>query len=218
MSCSAWNERWVARHYGELDPEDERLLEEHLAGCESCRSTLEDLGRARSLLREGMPSIPAAPRTVVLRTSRWSQPVWAFAGGLAAALVVFALGAWAGLTVLGGSERAVVSEPGTRAGGEAASPAAIERRIVSLEAELARLSARPEPEPAVPAGSCVTPEQLEAGLSRLEQQVRYDRFGDVEYLLGEMQAVERRAAGWVDETREAVRLVALSSDPRLSER
>jgi hypothetical protein len=217
MSCSTWNERWVAKLYGELDAEEERRLEAHLAGCDSCRDTLEELERARVLLREGMPVIPTAPRAVVLRAGRWSQPVWAFATGLAAALVVFALGAWAGSSLLHRSDRPALG-PGPLVASENADTAALEQRIDALQAELARLATRPEPADSVPAAACVTHEQLDAGLSRLEQQVKYDRFGDMEYLLGEMQQVERRAAGWVDETREAVRLVALSSDPRLNER
>ena len=40
----------------------------------------------------------------------------------------------------------------------------------------------------------------------------------MEFLIGEMNAVEFRAAQWVDETREGVRLVAMQNDPNLSQR
>ena len=40
----------------------------------------------------------------------------------------------------------------------------------------------------------------------------------MEFLLGEMTAVEWRAGRWVDETREAVQLAFMQSDPRFNER
>jgi len=219
MSCKNWNEEWVARLYGELDPGEEGRLEQHVAQCESCRATLEELDRARLLLREGTPAIPPAPRAVVLRSSAFGYPAWGFAAGLAAALVVFAVGVFSGVTMLGRPQGAS-STLEARGGEEAAQRAALEQRIASLEAELVRLTPAGEASTALPAAAarCASPEDLASGLAKLEEQVRYDRMTDVEYLLGEMNSVERRAAGWVDETREAVRLVALTSDPRLSER
>ena len=217
MSCPQWNEQWVAKLYDELEPAEERRLEEHLAICESCRGTLDGLARSRVLLREGMGAIPAAPRAIVLRSGR---PAWAFASGLAAALVVFGLGAWAGAGVLGQPPR----ERATVQSGPAAEETprvALEQRIRTLEAQLAELesaTSAARTEPVQPAAECVTREQLAADLGKLEQRFKYERLGDVEYLLGEMKSVERRAADWVDETREAVRLVALTSDPRLNER
>jgi anti-sigma factor RsiW len=218
MSCNEWNEQWVARLYGELDAGEERRLDQHVAGCAACARKLEELERARVLLREGTPAIPPAPRAVVLRSSTWRHPAWGFAAGLAAALVVFAAGVFAGVTTLG---RPVAEVGETRAAEDASQRAALEQRVVSLEAELVRLASAREARPTtLPASaeSCASPADLAAGLAKLEERVRYDRQIDVEYLLGEMQSVERRAAGWVDETREAVRLVALSSDPRLNER
>ena len=214
MSCKEWNEQWVARLYGELDPGEESRLERHVASCASCSARLEELERTRALLREGTPAIPPAPRAVVLRSSAWRHPAWGFAAGLAAVLAVFAAGAFAGMTALGRPEAA-------GAVADSAERAALEQRVVTLEAELVRLAASREEQLAattVPASAprCATPEDLAAGLAKLEEQVRYDRMTDVDYLLGEMQTVERRAAGWVDETREAVRLVA--ANPRLSER
>jgi len=220
MSCNEWNEQWVARLYGELDAGEERRLDQHVAGCAACSAKLEELERTRVLLREGTPAVPPAPRAVVLRSSAWRHPAWGFAAGLAAALVVFAAGTFAGMTTL----RRPVADVGageTRSAEDAAQRAALEQRVVSLEAELVRLaSAREAQSTTLPASAerCASPEDLAAGLAKLEEQVRYDRQIDVEYLLGQMQSVERRAAGWVDETREAVRLVALSSDPRLNER
>lgn len=217
MSCRQWNEQWVAKLYDELEPAEERRLEEHLATCESCRGTLDDLATSRLLLREGMAAIPSAPRAIVLRPGR---PVWAFASGLAAALLLFALGAWAGAGVLGDA----FEERADRGAGPTADETvrlALERRIVTLEAQLAELAtaATETPtEPAPAAVDCVTREELAADLGQIEQRFKYERLGDVEYLMGEMKSIERRAAGWVDETREAVRLVALTGDPRLNER
>ena len=218
MSCNAWNDQWVARLYDELDPDEERSLSRHLAGCESCRDTLEELERSRTLLRESVPIVPTAPRAVVLRASPVGRPVWAFAAGLAAALAIFAVGAWSGIGTSASSDPAAV-EVDTRLAADRTARETLERRIGMLEAELARRSAAQESWPgATRAAQCVTADELAQGLTRLEQRVKYDRLEDVEFLLGEMHAVERRAAGWVDDTREAVRLVALSNDPRLSER
>jgi len=222
MSCNEWNEQWVARLYGELDADEERRLERHAASCAACSAELEALGRARALLQEGMPTVPLAPRAVVLRSSTWRHPAWGFAAGLAAALVVFAAGVFAGVTALGrqGATDHGLGQARTETQQDAAQRAALEQRMVTLEAELVRLTSAREAQTTLPASAerCASPEDLAAGLAKLEQQVRYDRMTDVDYLLGEMQSVERRAAGWVDETREAVRLVALTSDPRLNER
>ena len=218
MSCKEWNEQWVARLYGELDAGEERRFEEHVARCASCAAELEELERARELLRGGTPAVPPAPRAVVLRSSAWRHPAWGFAAGLAAALVVFAAGVWAGVTTLGRPSTldAGVQQAHAAAEQDQAERAALEQRVVTLEAELVRLAASGEVRTALPASaeSCASREDL----AKLEEQVRYDRLSDYEYLVGEMQSIERRAAGWVDETREAVRLVALTSDPRLNER
>ena len=64
----------------------------------------------------------------------------------------------------------------------------------------------------------VSRDQFEDGLRRLEERVNYDRVRDMEFLMGEMTAVEWRAGKWVDETREAVQLAFLQSDPRFNER
>lgn len=45
---------------GELDPETEAWVVEHLAACAACRGAADELGEARSLVR-GLPTVDASP-------------------------------------------------------------------------------------------------------------------------------------------------------------
>ena len=55
-------------------------------------------------------------------------------------------------------------------------------------------------------------------VQQIEARINQERERDMEFLLGEMTAVEWRAGRWVDETREAVQLAFMQSDPRFNER
>jgi anti-sigma factor RsiW len=91
---------------GELDPAEQARLEEHLAGCASCRATRDAFLKLRELLRaESEPAVPAdrlAQRRALREILRdrppetfWRRPVTLPAPGLAALVValVVALGA-----------------------------------------------------------------------------------------------------------------------------
>ena len=61
MACSSWSNDWIAHLYGELAPEQERALVDHLEGCAACRQTMDDLSASRQLLREYAPPVPGTP-------------------------------------------------------------------------------------------------------------------------------------------------------------
>jgi anti-sigma factor RsiW len=90
--------------YGECDPAERQIVEEHLAACASCASELEQLRGVRVALREWAPPEQAlgfrlvrdgadTGRVIRPRLARWMParlPAWAQA---AAAVLVIALGA-----------------------------------------------------------------------------------------------------------------------------
>ena len=177
----------------------------HLESCEDCRRAIDELGQSREMLKASSPYVPASPRVVVLRPSGLRQPLWAFASGLAAALLVFAVGLGVGYQALSGEPNDEVPQ--------------LEARIDALEAQLIQqATSAKETAPPETLQAAVTRDQFEDGLRRLEQRVNFERARDMEFLLGEMTAVEWRAGKWVDETREAVQLAFLQSDPRFNER
>ena len=205
MPCKEWNEQWVAKLYDELGPEEDRRMTRHLESCEDCRRAIDELGQSREMLKASSPYVPASPRVVVLRPSGLRQPLWAFASGLAAALLVFAVGLGVGYQALSGEPNDEVPQ--------------LEARIDALEAQLIQqATSAKETAPPETLQAAVTRDQFEDGLRRLEQRVNFERARDMEFLLGEMTAVEWRAGKWVDETREAVQLAFLQSDPRFNER
>jgi anti-sigma factor RsiW len=220
MPCNEWNEQWVAKLYDELDPEEDRLLTRHLERCEECRHALDELGQSRELLQASSPYVPASPKVVVLRPSGLRQPLWAFASGLAAALLVFAVGLGVGYKALSAAPSDEVPQLQARIVSDAEARLALEARIDALEVQLVQqASATPvETTPPEALQAMVSRDQFEDGLRRLEERVNYDRVRDMEFLMGEMTAVEWRAGKWVDETREAVQLAFMQSDPRFNER
>lgn len=226
MSCNQWNPEWVAQLYGELDDAERLGMERHLEGCPTCRATFEELGASRQLLAESAPVIPNSPPLVVLEPHSQRHGVWAFAAGLACASLLFGAG-WLTATRLipgadsaGPAQRPAASttiasrEPDgpTQAQFDealAAQQAYFEKRLAEYESRLPGESA--EAMPAV-----LTRDQFEDGMSRLERRWENHRARDMEFVLGEITATEARAGTWVDETRDALRLVALQSDPRVS--
>lgn len=208
MACKEWNDGWVARLYDELDPAESRSLDEHLVSCDDCRETLEQLEQSRELIRSAIPDVPGSPRVLMLQGTTLRRPVWAFAAGIAAALLVFAAGLYAGLRLPG--------DPPVDLAATATENPLMLTRLERLEGEIAGLRAAAAADPA--GATAITPKELDDRLAALERGLQSERVRDVEFLLDEIRATEWRAAHWVDENREALRLVALRNDPRLSER
>ncbi len=84
----------------------------------------------------------------------------------------------------------------------------MERRVSELEQLNAAMLAK--------SGDETPEENIENRLASLERRISVDRAHDLDYLLSEINASERRAGNWIGETREALRLVALQSDPLVS--
>jgi hypothetical protein len=227
MSCTKWNDEWIAHLYGELEPAQERALATHLEGCAACRTTLAELRASHELLQEAAPEIPATPRVVVLRPRPIWSTAWAFAGGAACALLLFGLGFVAGPRWTG-DERGAQSLPphedamppaGTPERGVAgdATPAASEptpeilEDLLAIAQRVARLEDRPAEE-------AFTPVQLREELDQLERRFQRERVRDLEYVIRSLTASELRTGTWMDQTQEALTLLALRQDPRFSER
>lgn len=225
MSCSHWNEEWVAHLYDELDPSEERLLQQHLEGCSECARRMDELSAARDALREARPEVPATPSVVVLRPRRFSGPLWAYAAGAACAVLVFALGVAAGYRLPGAAAPAAGALPAVAGataaqGRTAAAPEQLIQarldpllqRIDTLEAGLAACNAGPS------SGAWLTRQQFDEEMRRMERRSDLKRARDVDFLLGEIGAAEMRTGTYLNRTREALQVVALRSDPQLTER
>ena len=198
MSCKQWNDEWVARLYGELDPAEDRRLTEHLEACQACSDTLEELGSTREMLSHSAPQVPAAPRVVMLQPKRrFLQPVWSFAAGVACAALIFVAGLVAAPRLVGSPSSAVV-------------PAAVEQRLASLER--ARAEQRQLGE------TLLTRREMEQRIDSLTRDFEVTRARDVTFLMEEMAAVEMRTGSRIKTNRNAVRFALLASNPNLSER
>jgi len=223
MPCHEWKHAWVAKLYDEIDDVEERELTTHLAQCSDCRATLDDLERTRVALRtsETVAPTPAASRVVVLNTGRHRAPAWHVAAGWAASVLVFVVGLYLGSRLPG--REPIPSE--ARADRPAADRAtsvdlsSFEARLAALErGEAEAAAARDSQTRDVASEAVVTDAELGAELDRLARKLRGERARDMDFLLGEISATEWRAGKWIDETREAVRYVALRDDGRFSER
>lgn len=194
MACNDWNDQWVARLYDELDPKEDRRAQSHLDACAECRETLDALAGTRQLLRASVAATPPAqPRVIVLGSPRLAQTGWAFAAGLAAAALVFAV--------------ALYALPRTM------SPDAAPQGVAALERRLAELELASRS----PAAG-LTREQLDEELARWARRVDVGRAQDVEFLLGEISAVERRTGNYINNNSETLLRVALASNhPGLSQ-
>jgi hypothetical protein len=228
MPCKQWNEEWVAHLYDELDRVEERRLNEHLADCGDCRRRLEELSASREFMRSCSPQIPATPRVVILQPRSFFQPFWAYAAGAACALLLFAIGLFAGYRLPGlaggGSTGATLdSMPG---GSNEIIPLAAGRGTEALQGQIdlimQRLSdleqASARPAVAGPPDLYLTQKQFQDEMSNYRRAYDARHARDFEFLLGEITATELRTGTYIDETREALRWVAMRNDPRFSER
>lgn len=213
MACESWKERILERVCEEPDPGNAARLDEHLEGCEACREELARLAGARSALREAEPAVPVAPRVVVLAPSRFLRPIPAFAAGIACGAIAIAGAFWAGRSVapkaVGPEAVPAASDVVRRSDLEAALASERQRSDRRIdEAEAARRDAVP--------AAVLTRQDLEAALGRLERRIETRRTSDVDWLLQEITASELRSGARIGQTREALRYVALASDPHVT--
>ena len=228
MACQHWNDEWVAHLYDELEPDDERTLQDHLSACATCRQHMDELAISRDWLRQASPAVPAAPPVVVLRPRGYFQPVWAYAAGAACAMVVFGVGLIAGYHLLasGPGELASRVDNGASPGEilpasdpSAESTAELRAQIQALLQRVDSLERRDAgPDPSATQQAFLTRNQLDEALDRSEQRRKVERAQDFQFLLEEITAAEHRTGAYLDETRQALQVVALRSDPRFSER
>jgi len=92
MPCPQWNDDWIAHLYDELDPRDTAVLRQHLAVCAECTRELESLAACRAWIGRNAPGVPASPRVILVGAGRARRSWFSFAGGLAAASLLFAAG------------------------------------------------------------------------------------------------------------------------------
>jgi anti-sigma factor RsiW len=230
MSCKGWNDNWVAHLYDELSTGEEQALQAHLADCASCRAQMAQLSESRQMLRDASPIVPATPPVMILRPRRLFQPLWAYAAGAASALLLFAAGLVAGYQLPLGHSAAQPVATTTQSPSSAGLPAASGQGVTQeqLDLILQRLEllerdnqGRPSdggrPEPAIEQ-AFLTRNQFEEELQRWERRSDLERARDFEFLLDEITAAEMRTGAYLDETRQALHIVAVQNDPRFRER
>ena len=218
MSCESWKEALVSHLYGELAPEEENRLSDHLASCEACRERLEELSAARRLLGEAQPVVPSVPRVLVLRGLSRRPSLMAFAAGFACAALLLGAGLTGGWYLAGGyGETPVrlanfpVELPPTES---ASTPSAatideINRRLDEQRGQLAVLMPSGTPQ------EVLTRNELESILAQLQRDVGQRRTQDLQVLLEEIAGVEVRTGERIGQTEEALGYVMLASDPRV---
>ena len=220
MTCKQWNDEWVAKLYGELEADEERRVDQHLADCDACRETLEQLSVSRQWLQDAAPLVPATPRVVVLEPPRFRYPVWAFAAGAACALLLFAAGLFAG--------RGIFATPATPPLGanddqlnkpvlQAEFLMALQETRDEFERKLALVSrSQPQAQPDT-LRAALNRQQLQDELDHLQRSFEVSRAEDFNFLLQEITAAELRTGSRINDTRQVLRYYVLSADPRLSE-
>jgi hypothetical protein len=127
-----------------------------------------------------------------------------FAAGLAAALLLFALGFMSG-PLWRTAEPPVSSGP--------TDPLAkhdIQEMLAALERRTLALENQEVPE-------SLSPGEMRSALADLERRFRQERARDLEYLTRTLTASELRTGSWIDRTEDALTLLALQQDPRLAE-
>ena len=207
MSCTEWNEHLIGSLYGDLKPDEEERFSSHLSGCEPCRRELEILAGTRRFLRESSGAVPAAPRVVVLASRPNRIPLVAMAASLAT------IGLLAGLAFAWSwqARGALLSTEATGSRPSTVAPAGYLPNREELERWLDARCALTEKR--LPSEPPVTKPEVEALLARAERKLDRGRAADLSYLLDEMAAIKARTG----ETQQALRYLALASDPRISE-
>jgi Putative zinc-finger len=223
MSCTLWNERLTERLYGEIAPEDDAALDAHLESCAPCRTTLEEFQRVRTLLSADEPAVPRTPRVVVLRDRSRVRPAL-LAASLLGAAVLAGAGAGLGFAVGRGIPQAspvIANQPPASAdlSTEALVEREVDRRLAAWESAHGGASTSKPAAPATalssdpPVGSAA----LQAELAKFERRMNGARSADIDYVLDQIAASEVRVFDRIGKTNQALRSVALASNPHVNE-
>jgi hypothetical protein len=216
MCCEHWIHALVARLYDELPAEEDRRLSDHLASCQGCRRELAALEETRRLLREAEPVSPLAPRVVVLKPRSVRSSYLAFAAGFACAAVLVASGLAAGWLMAGGTIAGTPSElrpdpsiePSTLPYEDAIE--SLRKRVEDQDGRIRALQA------SAPMHEWLTREDLEGGLTRLQNDLNQRRVEDFQMLLREIAGVELRTGERIGQTQDALRYYVLASHPGIT--
>jgi hypothetical protein len=234
MACESWKERLVALLYDELDADERRDIEGHLAGCAGCRAELDELASARSLLAEArFDAPPVSPRVMVLAPKSVQRPWLAFAAGILFAVLLMGGGAAIGMSFAAPERETPVDPPQLAI--ERTPPEFRETQPVSLaqlNQELApyrdrldqctqdnqRLSSLVQGyDDRIRTYQTQYRDELGNEMAKLGQVLDLRRATDVDMLLREIADAEYRANNRIGKTEERVRYIVLSAQPGLSE-
>lgn len=223
MSCTTWNESLIGRLYGEIEVDDDAALDVHLASCASCRETLDELRSVRTLMRENEPVIPRAPRVVVLRDRARLRPALLAASLLGTAILAGG-GVGAGYVLGSGRHAAAPAVATTSAAAAAASTEElvkreVDRRLAALS-DARKVATGPTSAAAVADSSAdrpLTAKAFGAELAKFERRLNDTRTADLEYVLDQIAASEFRVGTRLGKTNDALRSVALASNPYVNE-
>ena len=211
MSCDTWQEAIVGRLYGEIEAAEDRALESHLETCVACRGALDEMRRLRVVMQENEPEVGRPPRVVVLRDSSRFRPAL-LAASLVGAALLAGVGAGAGYAV--GRQNAPAVAPVT-----VANTVATDARIRELEGRLAALSSSLKAAPqTVPAATGVTEDGLQAAFAKFERRLDNKYGAAYDDLASQIEASETRTGARIGQTNQALRYVALASNPNVTER
>ena len=216
MPCKDWKHDWVAQLYGELGPDEHDKLAEHLERCAECRTTMAELTSSRQLLLRSAPAVPAVPRVVVLKPKSVWPTTWSFAAGAACAVAIFGLGLIAAPQFTSGppppQSDSFASMPATQPSPDRAQLVdGLRQDFLAFGQRLAHLEQRPAPEPSL------TDSQLRQELKKMERRFDQARARDLEYLMRSMTDNEFRTGTWIDQTQDAINLLALRQAPWIRE-
>ncbi len=207
MACREFEPMIAGWLYEEISPAEVGALKAHLEGCASCRAELERARLAREALREARPEVPLAPRILVVRPRTSTR--WALAAALlgAASLATAAFLAGRSLPSRATSASPLVAE----------SPPQTPLFQATGTADVARAETAGRVVPATSTEGAVTREELERRLALLESRLRRQRTMELDEVMAEIAGVEARTAAKIGQTRDALRYVALASQPEISE-
>jgi hypothetical protein len=213
MSCANWKNSLIGRLYGEIEADDAAALTAHLETCAGCRETLEEFGRVRTTLREDAQQASAAPRVVILR-DRPRLRFAALAASVLGAALLAGAGAGAGYALgLGAAPAPTATTTAVPAAPNAATEELVRREV---DRRLATLGDRSAVARKSGEDSVSSPE-LRAELAKLEKKINGQRAADLDYVLDQIGASEFRTGTRIGKTNEALRTVALASNPYANE-